>query len=310
MQVYYSQDIREEELKNRIATEWFRQFDCDSIVGNIDFCVMSAVAPTGGAGISPTLVCADEPSAPPVIAGGSPAITGNESVSLSKTHSVLQDRNAVSQAASGLYADTMSMPPIVGNASERCKTDSQRLETLATTDGETPANPTAGNKTSANIVSCADEPSAPQFTAGESPASQDSPYPLKEGNIASSPLNKDTATVPPFKGDKGGLTWDAGGSPAKTQSVFTPSPQAQAVLDAGREVYRYYHQTWQQRGGGSPDASLYDIKEYFKGRNNNGKMNNKSDDAIFNELMERLRATMQDLAQAIEPKVYQYEFLK
>ena len=97
---------------------------------------------------------------------------------------------------------------------------------------------------------------------------------------------------------------------SKTHSVLTPSPQAQAVLDAGREVYRYYHQTWQQRGGGSPDASLYDIKEYFKGRNNNGKMNNKSDDPMFNDLMERLRATMQDLAQAIEPKVYQYGFLK
>jgi len=31
--------IREEELKNRIATLYFGKYDCDRIVGNIDFCV-------------------------------------------------------------------------------------------------------------------------------------------------------------------------------------------------------------------------------------------------------------------------------
>ena len=31
--------IREEELKNRIAAEFFGKFDCTRIVGNIDFCV-------------------------------------------------------------------------------------------------------------------------------------------------------------------------------------------------------------------------------------------------------------------------------
>ena len=31
--------IREEELKNRVAAEFFGKFDCTRIVGNIDFCV-------------------------------------------------------------------------------------------------------------------------------------------------------------------------------------------------------------------------------------------------------------------------------
>ena len=32
--------IREEELKNRVATVYFGKYDCDRIVGNIDFCVL------------------------------------------------------------------------------------------------------------------------------------------------------------------------------------------------------------------------------------------------------------------------------
>lgn len=31
--------IREEELKNRVASAYFGKFDCGRIVGNIDFCV-------------------------------------------------------------------------------------------------------------------------------------------------------------------------------------------------------------------------------------------------------------------------------
>lgn len=33
-------NIREEELKNRVATAYFGKYDCDRIVGNIDFCVL------------------------------------------------------------------------------------------------------------------------------------------------------------------------------------------------------------------------------------------------------------------------------
>ena len=33
------QNIREEELKNRVAQDYFPNFDCAKIIGNIDFCV-------------------------------------------------------------------------------------------------------------------------------------------------------------------------------------------------------------------------------------------------------------------------------
>lgn len=32
-------NIREEELKNKIAEDYFTWFDCTKIIGNIDFCV-------------------------------------------------------------------------------------------------------------------------------------------------------------------------------------------------------------------------------------------------------------------------------
>ena len=32
-------NLREEELKNRIAQDYFCDFDCSKIIGNIDFCV-------------------------------------------------------------------------------------------------------------------------------------------------------------------------------------------------------------------------------------------------------------------------------
>ena len=35
----YPTSLREEELKNRVARDWFGAFDCSRIIGNIDFCV-------------------------------------------------------------------------------------------------------------------------------------------------------------------------------------------------------------------------------------------------------------------------------
>ena len=32
-------NIREEELKNKVAQDYFGVFDCTRIIGNIDFCV-------------------------------------------------------------------------------------------------------------------------------------------------------------------------------------------------------------------------------------------------------------------------------
>jgi hypothetical protein len=58
------------------------------------------------------------------------------------------------------------------------------------------------------------------------------------------------------------------------------------------------------------NASLYDIREHFQGRNDKGKMNNKSEDAVYMELITHLRSTLKVLANTIAPKVYEYGFLK
>jgi len=57
-------------------------------------------------------------------------------------------------------------------------------------------------------------------------------------------------------------------------------------------------------------GSLYEIREYFQGRNDRGRMNSKSDDATYMELIGNLRAQLAILADAIKPKVYEYGFLK
>ena len=58
------------------------------------------------------------------------------------------------------------------------------------------------------------------------------------------------------------------------------------------------------------NASLYDIREYFQGRNEAGKMNNKSTDETYMKLISELRDSLKILAKKIEPKVYEYGFLK
>ncbi|MDR0328169.1 MAG: hypothetical protein LBI05_07740, partial [Planctomycetaceae bacterium] len=58
------------------------------------------------------------------------------------------------------------------------------------------------------------------------------------------------------------------------------------------------------------NASLYDIREHFQGRNEAGKMNNKSEDDTYNGLIANLRSALKTLAEKIEPKVYEYGFLK
>jgi hypothetical protein len=84
------------------------------------------------------------------------------------------------------------------------------------------------------------------------------------------------------------------------------SEEATAVFNAGRELWKYYH----KQKNININASLYDIREYFQGRNDNGKMNNNSDDETYNELIDNLRFTLKILASKIEPKVYEYGFLK
>jgi len=83
------------------------------------------------------------------------------------------------------------------------------------------------------------------------------------------------------------------------------SPEAIAVFDAGRELWRYYH----TQPNANPNASYYDIREYFQGRSEKGKMNAKSEDAEYNRLFLNLKEAMELLRLTIVPKVYEYKFL-
>ena len=83
------------------------------------------------------------------------------------------------------------------------------------------------------------------------------------------------------------------------------TPEAQAVFQAGKALWQYYF----TQPNPNPNASLYDIREHFQGRNEKGKMNNKSEDETYNRLIANLRQALATLAKAIEPKVYQYQFL-
>ena len=85
---------------------------------------------------------------------------------------------------------------------------------------------------------------------------------------------------------------------------------ARAVMDTGRELWRYYH----AQPGANPNASYYDIRLHFQGvkRTSSGKeqMNATSADETYNRLLAALRAAHKALAAQIAPKVYEYRFLK
>ena len=90
------------------------------------------------------------------------------------------------------------------------------------------------------------------------------------------------------------------------------SPEAQAVMDAGRELWYYYmhHKDKELYGAQSinVNASYYDIRRYFQGETN-GKMNTESKDETYMRLWGNIKEALKVLAKKIEPKVYLYGFL-
>jgi hypothetical protein len=84
------------------------------------------------------------------------------------------------------------------------------------------------------------------------------------------------------------------------------STEAKKVFAVGRKLWTYYH----AQPKCNVNASLYDIREHFQGRNDKGKMNNKSNDETYNKLIADLRSALKMLAEKIAPKVYEYGFLK
>ncbi|GAA8309841.1 hypothetical protein HpBT187_14200 [Helicobacter pylori] len=87
---------------------------------------------------------------------------------------------------------------------------------------------------------------------------------------------------------------------------------ASRVFDAGKEIYRYYHKQASTNRPYNANASLYDIKEFFQGRNAQGKLNlpAKAKDEYYKQLYANLQDALKDLAKEIQPKVYEYGFLR
>ena len=106
--------------------------------------------------------------------------------------------------------------------------------------------------------------------------------------------------------------------PVEYDTVIVFSAEAKAVLDAGRELWRYYHS---RNGNGFKDdfpycvdASFYDIREHFQGRKKKkdgswGDMNTDSPDAEYTRLVGELRERMKTLGEKLAGKIRRYGFL-
>ncbi|GAA9940361.1 hypothetical protein VN0880_14050 [Helicobacter pylori] len=90
------------------------------------------------------------------------------------------------------------------------------------------------------------------------------------------------------------------------------SQSALNVFDAGKEIYRHYHTQDFTNHPYNANASLYDIKEFFQGRNAQGKLNlpAKAKDGYYKQLYANLQDALKDLAKEIQPKAYEYGFLR
>ena len=97
---------------------------------------------------------------------------------------------------------------------------------------------------------------------------------------------------------------------APTTGPLTFSPEAKNVMDAGRELWRYYH----AQPEANPNASYYDIRMHFQGtkvmKSGKVQMSPDSTDERYTQLVKALREALRTLARKIEPKVYEYGFLK
>jgi hypothetical protein len=99
--------------------------------------------------------------------------------------------------------------------------------------------------------------------------------------------------------------FEQGGKRQRT-SPLKFSAEARAVFKAGQKLWTYYH----AQKKCNVNASFYDIREYFQGRNDKGRMNPTSPDVKYNELVGELREKLKVLAKKIEPKIYEYGFLR
>ena len=96
------------------------------------------------------------------------------------------------------------------------------------------------------------------------------------------------------------------GSETADKKPLEFSNEAKEVFNSGRELWKYYNSF----NTINTNASLYDIREFFQGRNDKGRMNARSNDEKYTELLGELRNNLNILADKIKPKIYEYEFLK
>jgi len=105
---------------------------------------------------------------------------------------------------------------------------------------------------------------------------------------------------------KANINGDLLGNKVSISELLEFSSASKAVFKAGLTLWKYYH----AQKNCNVNASLYDIRAYFQGRNKNGRMNNKSKDKKYMNLIKVLRENLKVLAKKIEPKIYEYGFLK
>lgn len=124
-----------------------------------------------------------------------------------------------------------------------------------------------------------------------------------EGGADGATMHGGVAGVSPAEGAAQDAS--AAGARGRLSPLENLSSEAKAVYNSALELWKYYH----AQPSAKPDASFYDIRRYFQGEKN-GKMNSTSDDEIYNEKISDLREKMKTLGKKIEPKVYEYGFLR
>ncbi len=96
---------------------------------------------------------------------------------------------------------------------------------------------------------------------------------------------------------------------ADTAPIDAMSPEAEDVMDAGRELWKYY----MSKRGINPNASYYDIRWYFQekrtDKNGKEKLLPASGDVEYMRLWENVKTAVKALEKVIEPKIYEYGFL-
>lgn len=88
------------------------------------------------------------------------------------------------------------------------------------------------------------------------------------------------------------------------------SKDAQKAFDAAKELWKFYQNAIRGSYGANVNASLYEIREYFRGRTNSGRLKPKSENSEFQILDDDLKFAISNIAPKIAKCVYKYGFLK